>query len=85
MAHFRCEEAAGGGVMNTTGTLPKRHNTVLTELSASLLFGAFIIKFYSDNLEAAMQAGNRSHAVFWQAKMYAAIKARNAALGVTCV
>jgi hypothetical protein len=44
----------------------------------------FIIRFYGHNLEAAMQAGNRSHALFWQAKMYTAIKARNAALGVVC-
>lgn len=39
-----------------------------------------LIKFYGHNLEAAMQAGNRDHAVFWQSKMYAAIKKRNAAL-----
>ena len=45
----------------------------------------FIIRFYGYNLEAAMQAGNRAHALFWQAKMYAAIKARNASLGVACV
>ena len=44
-----------------------------------------IIRFYGHNLEAAMQAGNRTHAQFWQAKMYAAIKARNASLGVACV
>ena len=41
-----------------------------------------VIRFYGHNLEAAMQAGNRAHALFWQAKMYAAIKSRNAALGV---
>jgi hypothetical protein len=40
----------------------------------------YLIKFYGHNLEAAMQAGNRDHAVFWQAKMYTAIKNRNAAL-----
>ena len=66
--------------MNTAGALPKRNNTVLVELLASLLDGAFVIKFYGDNLDAAKQADDRAHAMFWQAKMYAAIKARNAAI-----
>jgi hypothetical protein len=41
-----------------------------------------IIRFYGHNLESAMAYGNRADALFWQAKMYAAIKKRNVALGV---
>jgi hypothetical protein len=42
----------------------------------------FVIKFYGDNLIAAMNNGERQQAYFWQAWMYAAIKARNIALGL---
>jgi len=39
-----------------------------------------LIKLYGDNLIAAMQSGNRDRALFWQTKMYDAIKRRNAAI-----
>lgn len=57
------ETVAGSPSMNTAGTLPKRHNTVLAEVLASLLAGATLT--HGDALSACstMRLAHHIHAL----------------------